>query len=72
MYNSRHSKFVATYGKVKGCDPEDLGIVAQGPDHPDYWDAWDCILRDARLVDRHGQVYCLEQDGDLWAVTIDD
>lgn len=40
-------------------------ILLDGPDHPDYWEAWETTINYAKL--RHGRkVYSLWQDGDLW------
>lgn len=47
--------------------PEDAEILAQGPDHENYWDAWDSVLNDAYFMDGDAK-YTLHQDGDLWAV----
>ena len=51
------------------CDA-DIEILQAGPDHDLYWDAWEDALRDARhhYDDR---VWCLYQDGDLWAVPVE-
>lgn len=47
--------------------PEDAEILASGPDHEDYWEAWDSVLDYAYYM--HGDAkYTLHQDGDLWAV----
>lgn len=43
---------------------EDFEIIAAGPDHESYWDAWDSILNSAETADG----VSLWQDGDLWAV----
>ncbi len=52
---------------------DDLVALLAGPDRsPDYWEAWDAVLRDARYTDAQGRVWTLEQDGDLFAVTGDD
>jgi len=50
---------------------EDLEILAAGPDHEHYWDAWDDVLRSATYTDGNDNVWHLSQDGDLWAVCPD-
>lgn len=49
----------------KGIDPSDIEILAAGPDHGQYWDAWDEILMNAS-IDRDGRTWHLVQDGDLF------
>ena len=51
-----------------GVKAEDLEILAAGPDHEHYWDAWDAVLGAATYVDEKGNVWHLSQDGDLWAI----
>lgn len=45
--------------------PEDAAILIDGPDHPEYDDTWDEVLRTAKC-----NGYRLSQDGDLFAVNI--
>jgi len=47
--------------------PNDVLILEAGPDHEDYWEAWDDVLRTAYYDDERGH-WTLEQDGDLFAV----
>lgn len=54
-----------------GIDPEDLAILRQGPDHADYWEAWDDVLSSASYTDDDGHTWTLYQDGDLFAVRDD-
>jgi hypothetical protein len=42
-------------------------ILLDGPDHPEYDEAWEFVLDNARVHHR-GKVYSLYQDGDLWLV----
>lgn len=41
---------------------EQWAVLAAGPEHEDYWEAWDEVLDSARHVDGGW----LEQDGDLF------
>lgn len=63
-----------TWGKGidewSGIDKEDIEILRTGPDHPEYWDAWDMVLNNARFVDEKGRCWWLEQDEDLFIVYI--
>ena len=59
-------RFAAGYNMEQwGVKPEDAAILIAGPDHPEYDDTWDEVLRTAK---RNG--YCLSQDGDLFAVKV--
>ncbi len=52
-------------------DPVDAKIIEAGPEHDDYWEAWDAIVAEARYEDDKGNVWELYQEGDLWAVPED-
>ena len=42
------------------------------PDSEWYWDVWDTVLNNARVIDREtGQTFVLHQDGDLWLLDLD-
>ena len=45
-----------------------LDIVKEGPDHPEYWDAWNDVLVDASFKDNNKNLWRLYQDGDLWMI----
>lgn len=38
-----------------------------GPEHENYWDAWDTVLQCAKITYK-GEPHYLHQDGDLWLV----
>lgn len=65
--------FIHWYGETwNGFDRADSKIVKIGPTHPEYWEAWDEICRNAYYVDDDGQKWgLLEHDGDLWAIKIE-
>ena len=50
---------------------EDLAILKEGPEHPDYWDAWVTTLDNARYKGPSEHYWTLYQDGDLWTVRDD-
>ena len=53
-----------------GIDNDTVKILEAGPEHEQYWDAWDAVLDCAeREVD--GNRYRLLQDGDLWAYCVE-
>jgi hypothetical protein len=54
-----------------GIDLDDLAICQAGPCHPEYWDAWISILNSATFTDSAGDVWRLQQEGDLMAYTGD-
>lgn len=47
---------------------DDLKILKEGPNHPEYWDAWRDVLDYSFLIDTEGRNWYMWQDGDLWAV----
>ena len=47
--------------------PEDIATLLEGPDHAEYWEAWDSVLDMAQRMDGDYR-YTLHQDGDLFAV----
>lgn len=52
-----------------GVDEDDAKILKAGPDHDEYWEAWDAVLNDAALV-VDGKAWSLHQgeSGDLFAI----
>lgn len=59
----------------EGIDPKDREILLDGPDHLDYWEAWDSVLESAfyqeKINGNDGYRWTLHQDGDLFAVRSD-
>ena len=53
--------------KWKGISKEEYKILLAGPNHPDYWLAWDDVLANAEYRDSAGKWY-LYQDGPLFLV----
>jgi len=41
--------------------------VLKDPEHEWYWETWYNVL-EGEYIDKDGEVWTLEQDGDLWAV----
>ncbi len=63
----------------EGIKKEDLEIIQQGPNHDNYWDAWDDILNSAYLDEKEHPTltdskikrrWHLYQDGDLWMISL--
>jgi hypothetical protein len=50
-----------------GIDADDVAILETGPDHEQYWDAWQDVLDNATWTDGKN-TWTLYQDGDLFAV----
>lgn len=44
---------------------EEFRICLQGPEHPEYWDAWEHILQNFTF-DMGDNTWILREDGDLW------
>lgn len=56
--------------EVIGVGWEAVQTCQAGPDHPDYWEAWQEICDNACL-DVSGEEWRLHQNGDLWMVKAD-
>ena len=52
---------------LSGCKEADFSALLSGPDHADYWEAWEDVLNHATLTFQ-GKKFYLWQDGDLWAI----
>jgi hypothetical protein len=52
--------------RVKGVSASDWDTLDAGPDHPDYWEVWDDVLRLASMTMDDGTVVEFEQDDDLF------
>lgn len=50
---------------------EDKEILIAGPEHEQYWDAWDDVLNYAEWKDDEGNKWTLYQNDDLFAVRED-
>lgn len=51
---------------VTGVSESDYATLAMGPEHPDYWEVWDDVLRLATLRLNDGTRVTLYQDGDVF------
>lgn len=49
-----------------------LERLKEGPESEFYWDDWDHVLYSAVIRSKAGDDYILYQDGDLWAVPLND
>lgn len=74
LINGAHGQYVPqVFAQVTprewlaGCKEADLFALCSGPDHADYWKAWDDMLAHATLS-YQGKKFYLWQDGDLWAI----
>ena len=56
---------------LSGVSDSDMDILAAGPDHAEYWDAWCDVEQSAIVTDSEGREFYLYQDGDLWLVPTD-
>ena len=55
--------------RVHGVSQSDYEILEAGPDHEDYWEVWDHVVRDAALTLADGADVVLDEvDGDLFYV----
>ena len=46
--------------------------IQAGPDSEWYWESWDMILDHAVISGPNGKQYRLYQDGDLWAIPLEE
>jgi hypothetical protein len=56
---------------LERCPEDDVAIVRQGPDHPDYCDTWTGVMDRAEWTDSSGHTWSLWQDMDLFAIRDD-
>jgi hypothetical protein len=56
--------------RVAGVTDDDWAILAAGPDHELYWDAWDDVTQAAIVTDDNGAKYSVHQDGDCWLIPV--
>jgi len=76
--SDRHGIYIPQYfaesvdrTKLSGVSDGDMEILMAGPDHEQYWDAWNDVEQSAILTDDNGVTYSMYQDGDLWLVPTD-
>lgn len=50
-----------------------LSIVSKGPAQEEYWEAWEEVVRDVTLLFTNDSTeYTIEENGDLWAVPVNE
>ena len=54
-----------------GAEDTDIATLGMGPDHPEYWEAWESVLDQVKYVDKDGREWRLWQEGDLFVYTGD-
>ena len=62
------SCFVDNRAELLNVDDDTFNIVAAGPEHNDYWEAWQDITDNAVVLDSLGNRHTMQQDGDLWLI----
>ena len=50
---------------------EDIDSVLAGPDNEWYWEAWENIENEVKVVDEDGTEYMIMYNEDLWLVPTD-
>jgi hypothetical protein len=56
---------------VTGISDEDWAILEAGPDHSEYWDAWQEVCDNATVADLNGNRFFLDQtDGGLFLIPV--
>ena len=63
-------EFAETYDRAAwaGINSDDVRVLCAGPEHEEYWDAWEAVLNSAWATADDGHIYRLHQDGDLWVI----
>lgn len=67
IFCESYSAYITNMSEVK----EDFDICLQGPDHEEYWDAWDNLIDNVQFTNDRNEKYTicnLEESGDLWAI----
>jgi len=54
--------------RVTGVTADEWTVLEAGPDHDDYWDVWDDVVKDAIITDDVGVKYHLHQEGNCWLI----
>jgi hypothetical protein len=62
------SSFADRDKSVSGVTPEDWAILEAGPDHEEYWAAWNDVCEHAVITDDSGTCFNIHQDGDCWLI----
>jgi hypothetical protein len=55
---------------VANVSDEDWTALEAGPDHSEYWDAWQEVCDSAIVTDINGVKYHVYQDGDCWLIPV--
>ncbi len=76
VFCESYYKYIRIYAKSlsskDGADFLDNVIIcSEGPNHPEYWDAWEIILNALIITDDTGIKHTIMQDGDVWFVQKD-
>jgi hypothetical protein len=58
-------------GNWKNIDQEDIDVLSMGPDHEEYWDAWDHVMNNVYFIDKNKNKWVLNHDEDLWMINTD-
>lgn len=53
---------------VTGVDDKTWTILDAGPEHEQYWEAWEDVCNNAVITNDDGVEYFIHQDGDCWLV----
>lgn len=61
---------VIPLARVSGIQRSDIDILRAGPNHEDYWDAWETVLDNAVIHTGSRGDYTLYQDGDLFIIPV--
>ena len=54
--------------RVAEVSDDDWAALEAGPDHPEYWDAWQDVCDNAIVTNALGVQHHVYQDGDCWLI----
>ena len=67
VFCKTYPAYITNMDEVK----EDFAICLEGPDHPEYWEAWEELMDKVQFTDDKGGKFTLGnlgESGDLWAI----
>ena len=68
FFAQNYEKYVTNPEEIE----DELKDLKSGPDNEFYWDSWATVMDNAKLKDDNGRECSLWQDGDLWAIPVDE
>lgn len=67
LFCQMYGNYITNMEEIK----EDFQICLEGPEHENYWDAWDVLLGRIEFTNDNGERLTIDNlydSGDLWAI----